>query len=221
MIKTTIMKKITGILVLFTLLTTTAVAQHDKLLETNRFSILAGLIQPLALKGYNVEINYFTSRMSFDYSHGVSLDPPSIGALKKQGLTLHLPYSTGFGVGYRINSFLDVRLEPKLHSWEVYFAEDTQTRLNRLAQYKTFTLGVGCYYRYLPFRKSQNVFLRGITTSTSIRYWQNIGSTLSRDQFSFDNRVTEKQETLKAANIGIANTPIVFNVAIGYTFLGK
>jgi hypothetical protein len=90
-----------------------------------------------------------------------------------------------------------------------------------LAQYKTFTLGVGCYYRYLPFRKSQSILLRGITTSTSIRYWQNIGSTLGHDQFTFENRVTEKQEILKAANIGIANTPIIFNMAIGYTFLRK
>ena len=83
------------------------------------------------------------------------------------------------------------------------------------------TLGIGAYYRYMPFKKSNNKFLQGITTSTSIRYWQNVGTTLRNDEFTYLNKISNKTETLKAPNIGIANSPIIFNIGIGYTFGGK
>lgn len=210
------------------LLVTVAIAQSfaqngekPALLYSNKFSILAGLIQPTALKGGNIEFNYFTKRVSFDYSHGFSLDPPVVGAFKDQNVVLHLPYSTGFGVGYRFNSFLDLRFEPKLHSWEVYQKDVEQTVASKIKDFKTFTLGFGLYYRYFPFKNSANKFLQGITTSSSIRYWQNVGTTLRNDAFTYDNKTTKKTETLNAPNIGIANTPIIFNIAVGYTFGGK
>ncbi|MGL5892078.1 MAG: hypothetical protein ACRC3B_19450 [Bacteroidia bacterium] len=195
--------------------------QSNQLQYSNRFSILAGLIQPFALSGGNVELNYFTNRLSFDYSHGFSLDPPSAGDFKKQNLSLHLPYSTGFGIGYRFTSFLDIRIEPKLHSWEVYYDAEQQTAENRIAKFNTFTIGAGIYYRYMPFRNSESKWLQGITTSSSVRYWPNIGSTLSDDKFTYNNSKTGKTETFKAPNIGIANSPIIVNVAVGYTFGGK
>lgn len=187
-------------------------------LYSNRFSVLAGLIQPAVLKGGNVEINYTTKRMMFEYSHGFSLDPSSSGDYKNQQLSLHLPYSTGFGIGYRINSNLDIRFEPKLHSWEVYYKDEEQKAENKIKEYKTYTLGVGIYYRYFPFKNNNSKLLQGITTSTSLRWWQNVGSTLDNNEFSYTNKFSNKTETLKAANIGIGNTPLIFNVAIGYTF---
>jgi hypothetical protein len=188
---------------------------------SNRFSILAGLNQPILLHGANVELNYFTNYMSFDYSHGWSLELPPPDAYKNQNLVLHLPYSTGFGVGYRITSYLDIRLEPKMHSFEVFYKDESQVSSNRVADYKTFTLGVGLYYRYFPFRNKESKFLQGITTSTSIRYWPNIATTLTDNKFSYYNKTTHQNETLKAANAGFANTPWVFNIAIGFTFGGK
>ena len=190
-------------------------------LYSNKFSILAGLLQPTALKGGNIEFNYFTKRLAFDYSHGFSLNPPVVGDFKTQNVVLHLPFSTGFGIGYRFNSFFDVRFEPKLHSWEVYHKDDAQTDANKIKDFKTFTLGIGAYYRYFPFKNSSNKFLQGITTSTSLRYWQNVGTTLRSDEFTYANKVSKKTETLKAPNIGIANSPIILNIAIGYTFGGK
>jgi hypothetical protein len=190
-------------------------------LYSNRFSVLAGLIQPLALGGGNVEINYTTKRMIFDYSHGFSLNPPSVGDFKTQNVVLKLPITTGFGIGYRINSFLDIRFEPKLHSFEVYYKDEEKTEANKIKDYKTFTLGVGMYYRYFPFRNSNSKFLQGITTNASIRWWQNVGSTLSNDEFSYDNKLTGKKEIQQVANIGFGNTPLVINMAIGYTFGGK
>ena len=41
---------------------------------SNRFSVLAGLIQPMVLDGGNIEVTYFSKRMSFDYSHGFLLN---------------------------------------------------------------------------------------------------------------------------------------------------
>lgn len=202
----------------------TAVAQTSpkrELLYSNRFSILFGLLQPLALKGGNVEVNYFTKRMSFDYSHGFSLDPPVVGTFKDKKLALHIPYTTGFGVGYRFSSFFDVRFEPKLHSWEVYADTKEQIATNRIAKFQTFTLGLGAYYRYMPFRNSTSQALQGITTNVSVRYWQNVGTTLSNDEFTYADNVTGKKETMKAPNIGLANTPLIINFAIGYTFGGK
>jgi hypothetical protein len=192
-----------------------------ELLYSNKFSVLAGMIQPLALGGGNIEVNYTTKRMIFDYSHGFNLNPPSAGAFKDQNIELKLPFSTGFGIGYRINSFLDIRFEPKLHSFEVYYKGESKTDANKIKEYKTFTLGAGLYYRYFPFRNRSSKFLQGVTTSASIRWWQNVGSTLSNDEFTYDNKLTGKKETQKAANIGFGNTPLVMNIGIGYTFGGK
>jgi hypothetical protein len=218
------MKNILLIVALTTFSISNSFAQtKDKkdFLYSNKFSLLFGTLQPTALKGFNVEVNYTTKRMIFDYSHGVSLDPPTVGDYKTQKIALHLPYSTGFGIGYRFTSFFDVRFEPKLHSWEVYNEGETQNSTTKINDFKTFTLGIGAYYRYMPFKNSTNKLLQGITTSTSIRYWQNVGTTLRSDAFSYLNKNTNKTETLKAPNIGIANSPIIFNIAIGYTFGGK
>ncbi|MBO0930998.1 hypothetical protein [Fibrella aquatilis] len=204
--------------------TTSAVAQNaprPSLLYSNRFSLLFGLQQPLVLGGGNVEINYFTKRMSFDYSHGFSLDIPVAGAFKDNRLALHLPYTTGFGIGYRFTSFFDVRFEPKLHSWEVYADNAEQSLANRIASFRTVTLGIGAYYRYMPFKNSTSPVLQGITTSSSLRWWQNVSSSQANDTFSYTNKATGKTEQLAVPNIGIANTPLIVNIAVGYTFGGK
>ncbi|MBO0937116.1 hypothetical protein J2I47_11215 [Fibrella sp. HMF5335] len=203
---------------------TTAIAQpsmQPDLLYSNRFSLLFGLQQPLVLGGGNVEVNYFTKRMSFDYSHGFSLDLPVAGAFKDNRLALHLPYTTGFGIGYRFTSFFDVRFEPKLHSWEVYADNAEQSLANRVAAFRTITLGIGAYYRYMPFKNSTSPVLQGITTSSSIRWWQNVSSSQANDTFSYTNKATGRTEQLDVPNIGIANTPLIVNIAVGYTFGGK
>ena len=209
-------------LVIFIITQATAqISEKKQLLYSNKFSVLAGLVQPTILRGGNIEINYFTNRISFDYSHGFSLDPPADENYKKPNILLHLPFSTGFGIGYRFTSYLDLRVEPKLHSWEVYNKGEGQTHATRIAEFQTFTLGLGLYYRYFPFRNSESKFLQGITTSSSIRWWQNVGTTLSKDELTYTNKIPGNRDTVKAPNIGIANTPIVINVAVGYTFGGK
>ncbi|MFM2388007.1 MAG: hypothetical protein RL660_2764 [Bacteroidota bacterium] len=217
------MKKIISAIIALCMFTT-AFAQTQTTkdrLYSNKFSLLFGTIQPTMLKGFNVEVNYTTKRVIFDYSHGLSLDPPTAGDFKAQNLSIHLPYSTGFGIGYRFNSFFDLRFEPKLHSWELYDASDAQNATTMIRSFKTFSLGLGAYYRYMPFKNSNSKVLQGITTSSSFRYWQNVGSTLSNDEMTYFNKSSNKSEQVKAPNIGIANTPLIFNIAIGYTFGGK
>jgi opacity protein-like surface antigen len=218
------MKKLVAIIIFSTLFLSIAQAQNttkEPLQYSNKFSVLFGLLQPTVAKGFNVEVNYFTKRMAFDYSHGISLDPPVVGNFLDQKVVLHIPFTTGFGIGYRFNSFLDLRFEPKLHHFQLFNKDEAQTDANKIADFKTVTLGLGLYYRYFPFKNSDNKFLQGITTSTSLRWWQNVSTTLKNDEINYVNKESKKAETLKAPNIGIANTPIIFNIAVGYTFGGK
>lgn len=186
----------------------------------NRISVLAGMSQ-IVYGGANLEVTYYTNRLSFDYSHGVSLDFEGNRAssqVKEQGLAVHMPWTTGFGVGYRVTPFLDVRVEPKLHSYEIYYAGQAQTSANRIASYRTATLGLGAYYRIYPFSKLNNG-LSGIVVAPSVRYWPNIWSSLNGDSFTYVNKVTGKEQTHKAETQGINGTNgLLVNVSIGYTF---
>lgn len=121
------MKLVAALMILSTL-ATTVYAQlsgtSDK--SAKEIAWLAGTIQPAMLQGGNFEVDFYTTKMVFNYSHGFSLDldgkhKTTVGEIKSQGLALHLPYSTGFGVGYRITRYLDIRLEPKLHRFQVYY----------------------------------------------------------------------------------------------------
>jgi hypothetical protein len=218
------MKNFILVVVCITVTTLNSFAQNGgkpDLLYTNKFSVLFGLLQPTVAKGFNAEVNYTTKRLIFDYSHGVSLDPPVVGDFKTQNIALHIPYTTGFGIGYRFTSYFDVRFEPKLHSFELYQTGVEQTTANLIKAFRTTTLGFGAYYRFFPFRNSENTFLQGITTSTSVRWWQNTSSTLTNNEVTYANTSTKKTETLKTPNIGIANTPFIFNISVGYTFGGK
>jgi hypothetical protein len=218
------MKKLVAIIVFSTIVLSIAQAQNttkEPFLYSNKVSLMFGLLQPTVAKGFNVEVNYFTKRIALDYSHGISLDPPVVGKYLDQNVVLHIPFTTGFGIGYRFNSFLDLRFEPKLHHFQLFNKDEVQTDANKIADFKTITFGLGLYYRYFPFKNSDNKFLQGITTSTSLRWWQNFGTTLRNDEINYMNKGTKKMENLKAPNIGIANSPIIFNIAVGYTFGGK
>ncbi len=108
-----------------------------------------------------------------------------------------------------------------MHSWELYDKDDAKNKTTLITSFKTITLGLGLYYRYMPFKNSDSKLLQGITTTANIRWWQNFGTTLRDDKFSYTSKKTGNLETLKAPNIGIANTPIIVNLSVGYTFGGK
>jgi hypothetical protein len=182
--------------------------------------VVFGLTQPLLVKGFNIEGNYIHKRLIFDYSHGVSLDFSGSSVtpdMKRQGIAVHMPWTTGFGVGYRLKEWLNLRVEPKWHRFEFYYADENQNSTNQITAYNTMSLGLGIYGHFQPFKKQGN-FLKGVMIAPSIRYWPTISSTLNNNKFSYENRNTSQTEELKTLNPGIGFTPIIFNISFGYSF---
>jgi hypothetical protein len=178
--------------------------------------LLAGVLQPIALRGGNVQFEFIWGRLVVDYSHGFALNIPAAGDAKEQGLSYYLPYSTGLGIGYRFFDSFDLRFEPKLHYFQVNYdggVADGQ----RVVSYQTLTLGLGAYYSWRPFDDSSNA-AKGITIIPSFRVWPTVWSSLDDNKFEYYNQNTESFEEHQAAPIGIAGTPILANVSVGYAF---
>ena len=186
----------------------------------NRFTLGGGLSQ-LLLGGFNVQAEYTTNRMVFDYSQGFNINlngrAASLSA-QDQKLNEKLITTLGVGIGYRITPAFDVRFEPKLHFYEVNYNGQTDAGTGRLTTYRTVTLGAGAYYRYYPFRKQTNG-LAGILIMPSVRYWPNVWSSLDNNKLTYANKATNRTETYKAASQGFPGTGgLLANVTIGYTF---
>lgn len=189
--------------------------------EGAEISILAGLIQPILLQGGNVEVDLHWRRLVVGYSHGFLLTLEGstvVGEASRQHLGFDLPWSTGLSLGVRIFSWLDVRGELKAHRFEVRY-DGTSGNEDSLFEYTTWTLGVGVYARWQPFAAFDN-WASGITTSTSVRFWPTIGTSIGGPDttISYDNSLTGATEEHEVSNIGMANTPFIFNIAIGYAF---
>ncbi len=212
------------ILAIALLVATITTANAQKLQKNtsakNQYSIVFGLTQPLILKGFNVEVNYWRKKMVFDYSHGFNLHVAGKQVSKEiesQKINFKISHSLGFGIGYRFTKAFNVRFEPKMHIYETYYDAQIQNNTNSLVRFTTYTLGLGTYYRWTPFEKKENI-LKGITVVPSIRYWKKVSSTLNNNKFDYYNTQTKSNQSFKAPNIGMNNTPIFVNVSIGYTF---
>ena len=184
--------------------------------KETEIGVVAGLMQPLAIDGGNLQLEATVGRFVFDYSHGWSLDLPAVGDVEDQKLALHLPYSTGFGVGYQLTEALDLRFEPKLHGFEVLYDDGPQAG-SEVASYRTVTLGFGAYYKWHPFSQSDGA-ARGITVAPSVRAWPNVWSSLDDDRIAYESSITGQSEVHEASNIGLGNSPFIVNVSVGYLF---
>ena len=196
------------------------IAQAQEVPEKNRFSVMFGLNQPIVAKGFNIEGNYWMKKWVIDYSHGFNLhvDGESLSnEYERQQVDFKITNSLGLGIGYRFTKGFNLRFEPKLHIYETYYHGQEQSNANSMLNFNTVTLGFGAYYRWLPFEKNKG-FAKGITIAPSIRYWYKVDSSLPNDQHSYFNTQTNQNEILKAPNIGVANTPWVVNISVGYTF---
>jgi hypothetical protein len=185
-----------------------------------KINVVFGLSQLFLVKGFNIEGNYIHNRLIFDYSHGVSLDFSESTVttdLKRQGLAVHMPWTTGFGIGYRLTDWLNVRVEPKWHRFEFYYDGETQNNTNEITSYNTMSLGIGVYGNYQPF-KNKSSFLKGIMIAPSIRFWPTVNSTLNGDKYNYLNKKTLVTEEIKTLDPGIGFTAFVFNVSVGYSF---
>jgi hypothetical protein len=185
-----------------------------------RVNVLFGLSQPLVAHGFNFELNYVHNRFIFDFSQGVGLTfsgnaiPAS---LEKQGVEMHMPWTTGFGIGYRFTNWINLRVEPKWHRFEFNYENGQQLKNNEITSYNTVTLGLGLYGCYLPFKKKTNA-LKGIMISPSVRYWPTVNSTLQGNSYSYFNQTTHSVQEIKTYGPGIQLSPWIVNVSIGYSF---
>jgi hypothetical protein len=185
----------------------TVIAQYAnaKSEYANTWTVVAGLSQPIFLRGVNIAGSYFTKTMTFEYSHGMFLHLDGAALKDKNVQSIYVPVSTGFGVGYRITGYLDIRGEAKLHRYEV------QLNAAQQIKYTNIDLGVGAYYRLYPFRKKDG-WPKGILIEPSLRYWQYIHSTLENGAYDY---VSDKGELLTHHPY---NFGLFANVSIGYTF---
>ena len=150
------MKKTTIFLALMIYAVTNVFSQNKKLNYSNRLSLVAGLSQPIFLKGMNLAVTYTTNRWIFEYSHGMSLNYTDVLTpdYKDDVLSIKSPYSTGAGIGYRFfaNKIIgmDIRAEAKVHGYEV--------KLNKrqTVNYTNFDFGGGVYWQVHPFGKKEN-----------------------------------------------------------------
>ncbi len=181
-----------------------------------------GLLQPFILGGANVELDFRYRRLVVAYSHGWSLDVPTTGAMRDQHLVQHVPITTGLGVGIqhyfpRANVVMDVRAELKFHRFEFALENAAGDARRDLVDYATVTLGGGAYATWYPFA-TQASAVRGLALSLSVRVWPRIHSTLNGDRLEYANETTGRTETHRAADIGVANTPVIVNLSVGYAF---
>ncbi len=216
-----IIKNLCTSTLLYLFLFQTGNAQTQDWKQDKKIAALFGLTQPLLVSGFNIEVNYIHNRFIFDYSHGASLDFSGNllpNYLQNQGVVVHMPFSTGFGIGYRFKEWLNVRLEPKWHKFEFYYEGDEQVASNRIAvDANNYSIGLGVYGFFQPFKKKENA-LKGITIAPSVRFWPTVASSFDDNRFSYLNKNTETTEELKSLASGVAFSPLIINVSLGYTF---
>lgn len=208
---------------LFTLLLFLAVATSYGQQKRPDVSLLFGLNQPVVLHGFNFEANIWMKRFVIDYSHGFGLkfrDNLVTTEARDQHLSFNVSHSLGIGFGYRFTDAFNLRLEPKIHVWEMYYDDNFRSEAEKIKTYNTYTLGVGAYYRWMPFRKNDGA-VRELTIAPSVRWWPNVGSSLHGNQYEYYNTHTGKEEIHKANNIGVANTAWFANVSVGWTLSGS
>ncbi len=208
------------ILTIFTTATTITGVQAQDWKKDRKVAVLFGLTQPLVAKGFNIEGNYIHNRFIVDYSHGVSLEFSGdmlTPELKDQRVAIHVPWTTGFGVGYRFTHWLNLRVEPKWHRFEFYYDGEPRSKQNQITAYNTFTLGLGLYSFFEPFKHQDN-FLKGITIAPSVRVWPTVSSTLTNDEFIYANKMTGDNEKIETLDPGFGFTPLVINISVGYSF---
>ena len=211
--------KLVVLAILMSLSITKSIGQTSE--RNEKFSLVFGLNQPIVTNGFNVEVNYWIKNFVIDYSHGFGLqfrDNLTTKEAKRQRLQFNIKHSLGIGFGYRITKNFNIRIEPKLHIWDMYY--DDQFKSNKITTYNTFTLGLGAYYKWQPFEKQENL-LKGLTVVPSFRWWPNVSTTLKDNKYVYANEKTKNIETINANNIGISNTPFFANISIGYTFSTK
>lgn len=179
----------------------TAETEHTSWIKSGNLALKAGLSQPLLLSGANLALAYKTDRWVFEYSHGMWLRYDRVGRTdteRDQDLDLYSPWTTGFGIGYRLPWRVDIRVEVKAHRYRV------TPPGNKPFAYTTFSVGPAINYH-------QPVY-NGLGLDLTVRFWPNVATTLNDDRRAFVDS-EGKRQTHKAHDLGVFP-----NASLTYTF---
>jgi len=170
-----------------------------------KFSVMAGLSQWLLFRGGNLALEYKTSRLALEISHGQGLDLNQVGGFamssseRDSGTRVRVPWTTGFGVGYRITENFHLLLEFKAHHFEVRASEGA-----KVVNYTTFSIGPGAFY---------SIYLtKGLFLQPNVRFWPNVHSTLDEGRVMIE-RCDGSSYEHRAHDFGFFG-----NVNLGYSF---
>lgn len=108
--------------------------------------------------------------------------------LQNQHVAVHEPWTTGFGVGYRIKEWVNVCVEPKWHEFEFYYEGEPQNETSKITSYHTFSLGVGVYFAWQLF-KDKDSAMKGLLIAPSVRFWPTVSNSQS-GSFTYQNKIT-------------------------------
>jgi hypothetical protein len=202
---TKISRRLCFILICSCLSAATVRAQDAHFAHDNNFSLMTGLSQDLLWDGGNVAVQYVTGRLALEYSHGFDLDLNDGGGLalssteKSQGLQMEVPWTTGFGIGYRVTDALHISLEFKAHGFKV-----TDPESGTQIDYTTFSIGPGVFY---------DIYIwKGLFIQPALRWWPTVASTLPGGSYTFH----ESDGTTKVHDVH--DWGIFPNASLGWTF---
>jgi hypothetical protein len=157
------------------------------------------------LRGGNVALEYKVGRFAFEVSHGQGLDLNEAGGIfltsaeRDAGAEVRVPWTTGFGVGYRIIENLHVLIEFKAHHYEVSARDPAAT-----ASYTTFSIGPGVFYSIYIYK--------GLFLEPNVRFWPNVASTLP------GNKVALRQPDGTTYEHQAHDFGLFANMNLGYSF---
>jgi hypothetical protein len=122
-----------------------------------------GLLQPIVMHGLNAALDLRYRRLIMSYSHGAGLDATRFVSAREKaaGVQLHMPWSTGGGVGMVLIDELWVLADLKVHHFEL------QTQ-HEHASYTNVTVGGELGWRYFVWK--------GLNVGLVVRYWPNVHS---------------------------------------------
>lgn len=171
--------------------------------EIGKLSILAGLHQPILLKGGNIAFNYVTSKnivLEASFGFGLKYTGLLSNEDKDRFTAVESPFSYGFGVGYFWKG-LNLLIEPKGTVFQMTDHSGNEET------YTTFSVGLGAYY---------NIFLwRGLFLQPTVKFWPKVGSTLPSEGVEMKN-VNGQKFNHEARTPG--NNGLIYGASLGWTF---
>ena len=120
-----------------------------------------GLSQPILMHGLNAAVEVRYRRFIATYSHGQGLDYSSFATSRERsaGAAVHMPWTTGGGIGVLVLDEMWVLADLKVHRFELDTTVDHQA-------YSTVTVGAEVGWRFFVWK--------GFNLAVVARYWPNV-----------------------------------------------